>query len=230
MDISLRLKTVADMVHEKRIADIGTDHGYVPIYLAKTEKIDSAFACDINTGPLEKAESNVKANCLEGKIETRLGSGLKPVSVGETDCAVIAGMGGMLTIDILKASSDVVDSLKQLVLQPQLDADEVRKYIHSIGFKIEKEDFIVDANKYYAVISAVKGEEKYETEAEYIFGKLNIESKNPVLKEFIEKKIITNSRILENIEKNGTGGNVEKAEEIKAENKLCMEVLERYEM
>jgi len=230
MEISYRLKTVADMVHEKKIADIGTDHGYVPIYLAKMGKIESAFACDINKGPLEKAESNIKANCLEEKIETRLGSGLMPITAGKTDCAVIAGMGGMLIIDILKASADVVNCLKQLVLQPQLDVDEVRKYIHSIGFKIEKEDFILDAGKYNTVISAVKGEEKYDTEADYIFGKINIENKNAVLKEFIEKKIVTNSRILENIEKNGTGGNEEKTEEIMKDNKLCREVLERYEV
>lgn len=230
MEISLRLKTVADMVHEKSIADIGTDHGYVPIYLVKSGKIEKALACDINKGPLEKAQSNVKENCLESVIETRLGSGLVPVKKGETDCAVIAGMGGMLIIDILKASADVADGLKQMVLQPQLDADEVRKYIHSIGFRIEKEDFILDAGKYYTVISAVKGEEKYDTKADYVFGKVNIESKNPVLKEFIEKKLVTNSRILENIEKNGTGGNEEKKEEIMEDNRLCREVLERYEM
>ena len=229
MEISLRLKTVADMVHEKRLADIGTDHGYVPIYLVKEGRIESALACDINKGPLEKAESNVQANCLADKIETRLGSGLVPVKKGEVDCAVIAGMGGMLIIDILKASADVVEGLNQLVLQPQLDADEVRKYIHSIGFRIEKEEFLLDAGKYYAVISAVKGEEKYETNADYVFGRTNIENKNAVLKEFIEKKLVTNGRILENIAKNGTGGNEEKIEEIEKDNILCREVLERYE-
>jgi len=135
----------------------------------------------------------------------------------------------MLIIDILKASAEVVEGLNQLVLQPQLDVDEVRKYIHSVGFRIENEDFILDAGKYYTVISAVKGEEKYETEADYVFGKINMENRNAVLKEFIEKKLVTNSRILENIEKNGTGGNEEKIKEIKAENSLCTEVLEKYE-
>lgn len=229
MELSLRLKTVADMVHERRIADIGTDHGYVPIYLLQSGKTDMAFACDINKGPLEKAQSNIKAACLEKVIETRLGSGLEPLKAGEADCAVIGGMGGMLIIDILKARPDVVKELKQLVLQPQLDADRVRKYIHSIGFKIENEAFIEDGGKYYSVISAVKGSEKYENKADYVFGKINIENKNKTLREFIEKKLKTNRFILNSIEKNGAGGNENKISEIREENKMCGEVLERYE-
>ena len=229
MEISLRLKQVADMVHEKRIADIGTDHGYVPIYLAENKKIDSAIACDINKGPLEKAEKNVRMNGLEKIIETRLGSGLEPLKKGETDCVVIGGMGGMLIIDIFKKRPEITSELKQLVLQPQLDVNEVRKYIHSIGFKIENENFVLDSGKYYTIISAVKGSEKYNNDADYEFGKINIEKKNVVLKEFIEKKIKTNKTILENIEKNGKSGNEEKIAQIERENEICKEVLNRYE-
>ena len=96
MDISKRLQAVAGLVTRRSMADIGTDHGYVPLYLYEQRKIDRALACDLNKGPLEKAKENIAAMGAGGAIETRLGSGLLPVHTGEVESAVIAGMGGML--------------------------------------------------------------------------------------------------------------------------------------
>ena len=95
MDISKRLRTVASLVRCETMADIGTDHGYVPLYLYEQGKIKKALACDLNPGPLEKARENIQKMGAGQVIETRLGSGLTPVAPGEVECAVIAGMGGM---------------------------------------------------------------------------------------------------------------------------------------
>ena len=91
MELSNRLKTVASFVRtSRRIADIGTDHGYIPIYLYKEGKIDWAAACDINKEPVKRAEINVSMSNLMDKIDTRLGSGLRPVNKGEVEGIVIA--------------------------------------------------------------------------------------------------------------------------------------------
>lgn len=230
MEISLRLKTVADQVFGKTVADIGTDHGYVPIYLVEKGKSERAIACDINKGPLLKAEENIRCKGLEDKIEIRLGSGLLPIKKGEVETAVIAGMGGMLMTDILKESDKVVESLKQLVLQPQLDIDAVRKYVHSIGFRIINEEMLIDEGKYYTVISAVHGEEEYEREAEYAFGKINLDKKCPVLKRYLEHRVKKLLDIEDGLMKAGTKNSLKKLEEVRAEIGLHKEALREYEV
>jgi len=127
MDISKRLQKVAALVSYPTVADIGTDHGYVPIYLHKMGKVKKALACDVRKGPLEKAKENILLFQAQDDIETRLGSGLVPINPGEVETGVIAGMGGMLTVRILKDSPEVVASLKELILAPQHDVDEVRR-------------------------------------------------------------------------------------------------------
>ncbi len=227
MKLSKRMSTVAHMVNKcNAVADIGTDHGYVPIYLVKNDITKKAFACDINKGPLEKAQININSyNCNES-IETRLGSGLTVIKPFEVDTAVIAGMGGMLIIDILKDSIETVQSLKQLILQPQLDVGEVRKYIHSIGFKIEDEEMLIDEGKYYTVINAVKGNEKYENEIEYFFGKCLINKKSDILKKYAQFMADKTENIIKNLSNNNSESAVLKKSQLEYENKLYKEVLE----
>lgn len=186
IDISKRLKTIATQVKYKSIIDIGTDHGYVPIYLCQLDKIDYAIAADINSGPLEKANQNISQYNLEDKITTILSNGFKNIDK-VVDTAIIAGMGGNLIIDILK--NNYTNKLKQIVVQPQLDIYDVRKFLHNIGFSINNEEMIVEQNKYYNIISAVKGYECYDKEQYYKFGKILIEKKSSVLKENIVNKI-----------------------------------------
>ena len=230
MEISKRLKTVAGEVKHTTVADIGTDHGYVPIYLVKNKLADKAIACDINKGPLLKAKENIEANCLASKIETRLGSGLTPIAVGEVETAVIAGMGGMLTIDILKEGCEVVQSLKQLVLQPQLDIDSVRRYIHSIGFKIENEEMLIDEGKYYTVINAVHGEDKEYNSCQYMFGKINLDKKSSILEKYLIHRISKLTGIKEELKKSGTENSIKKINELKHDILIFKEALKAYEM
>lgn len=230
MEISKRLKTVAGEVKYTTVADIGTDHGYVPIYLVKNNLAGRAVACDINKGPLLKAKENIEANCLSNKIETRLGSGLTPIVVGEVETAVIAGMGGMLTIEILKESCEVVQSLKQLVLQPQLDVDSVRRYIHSIGFKIENEEMLIDEGKYYTVINAVHGAEDAYNPCQYMFGKINIDKKSNVLKKYLIHRLGKLTEIKEELKNSGTENSMKKASELENDILIFKEALKTYEV
>ncbi len=206
MDIRLskRLTVVANQVKYRTIADIGTDHAYVPIYLCNTNKIDKGFACDINKGPLEKANINIRNYNFENKITTLLSNGLSKIFPDQVETIIISGMGGKLTIDILNNNLETVKSLKQLVLQPQLDVYDVRKYIHNIGFCIENEEMILEEGKYYNIISAVASYEKYTKETDYIFGKVLMENKNQVLKSYIDNKIKKYNQVINNLNLNNT--------------------------
>lgn len=185
MEISKRLQAVVALVSYPVIADIGTDHGYVPIYLHKMGKIQKALACDVRKGPLEKAKENIFLFQAQDHIETRLGNGLIPVRPGEVETAVIAGMGGMLTLRILKDSPEVVASLKELILAPQHDVDGVRRYLHSIGFIIETEIMMKEDGKYYNIMRCIPGEEEYSREIDYLYGKKLLFQKEALLKELL---------------------------------------------
>lgn len=226
-EISERLKTVAKYAKNAQIlADIGTDHAYIPIYLCQQNKLKKAIACDINSGPLEKAKENVNRYNLQSQIELRLGNGLSPIKAGEADTVVIAGMGGNLIIDILSQSLEIVKGLKILVLQPQLDVAEVRRYLHSINFKIEKEEMLFEEGKFYTVINAVPGKEKYNKDYEYLYGKYLIDSKNLVLKNYILLTLNKYNNIVKKLNEKMTVLSKQREKELLEEIKVMKEVLE----
>ena len=143
MELSKRLTAVAALVTPgSRLADVGTDHGYIPIWLVKNGRIPCAVAMDVNKGPLLRAEENIREEGLEEKIETRLSDGLKKLCPGEADAAVIAGMGGALTIYILEAASRVLPGMKELILQPQSEIAKVRRWLEDQGWQIAEEDMV----------------------------------------------------------------------------------------
>lgn len=200
--LSERLKMVADMVDKCRfVADIGTDHAYLPIYLIKNGIAERAVAADISSGSCKKALDNIRRSGLEDYIEVRCGNGLEVMTEDEIpDTIVISGMGGMLAIDVLK--SHKCGSLAPcLVLQVQRDICAVRKHIISSGYKIKAEDMLREDGKLYTAISAVKGRDTEYTELEYMFGRYLLKSKAPLLREYIEyehKKILN---VLSRLEK-----------------------------
>ncbi len=150
-----RLSLCAEMVREgSRLADIGTDHGYLPIELCLDEKIPSALACDINPLPLRSAEENIAKFHLSDRIKTRLSDGLKEVSSDEVDDVVIAGMGGELIRDILAAAIWVKDEEKRFVLQPMTHHEDLVRWLYENGFTIIDQKAVLDDGKYYTVLSA----------------------------------------------------------------------------
>ncbi len=203
MQVSKRIMAVVSQIAAENLADIGTDHGYIAIESIKQKRAKRVIACDINKGPLARAKVNVDSCNLSDQIELRLGNGLLPVAPNEVDCVSIGGMGGMLMIDILKASQDVVCGLNQMVLQPQLDIIEVRKYIHEIGFFISNEVMLFE-DKYYNVIKCERGTEPAYTEAEYLLGKTLIDRKDEYLKKFLLKQIDVYEKIALNLNHEST--------------------------
>ncbi len=149
-----RLYTVSTLVPRgARVADIGTDHGHLPIYLIQQGISPFCLACDIKEKPLESAKSNIQKVGID-RIEARLGSGLAPLSPNEVDCIAIAGMGGEVISSILADCDWVKNEKYSLILQPMTSADALRRYLCENGFSIESETACEENRKVYTVIKA----------------------------------------------------------------------------
>lgn len=197
MKLSDRLEMVVSFVEPaKRAADVGTDHGYVPMELVRRGIAERALAMDVRTGPLFHAEENIRAAGLENKIETRLSDGLVKLSKGEADAVIIAGMGGELVIHILENGRHMWDSVKQWVLSPQSELHKVRRWLLENGFTIDAEGMVFEEGKYYTVLDVRrKGEnpadvcvEYHDEDPAYVYGKYLVDTKNPVLKAYLEEE------------------------------------------
>lgn len=159
MGISYRLKYIAGLVTPGSIAaDIGTDHGFVPVFLVKEGISPCAIAVDISEGSLSKARELAEKAGLSGKIDCRPSDGFASLRPGEADCAVISGMGGILICNIIEAHPEVMNSLKEIIISPHRDADLVRTVLSEHGFTITHDEVITDKNKSYVVIKAVNSE------------------------------------------------------------------------
>lgn len=201
MELSNRLKTVAMMVDKCHCAaDIGTDHGYVPIYLVDNNICENVIACDINKGPLHKAEVNINSYNLKDKIECRLSNGLSKLKVGEAQGIIIAGMGGNLIRDILEDGLEVFKNVKFAVLQPVQNPEILREYIYKKGYKILDENLCIDENKFYEIIKiGYDNKPKVMDEIFYEVSKKLIDINHPDIKKFILAKINRYKTIFENI-------------------------------
>ncbi len=200
MKLTPRLGLIADLISPgSRVADIGSDHAHLPIYLVQNNKAVFAVASDINEGPAYHAEENVKNCGLTDRISVRLGGGFDKIAENEVDTAVIAGMGGELIADILKS---VPEGITRLILQPMTMIPQCRRGIHAAGFVIEKEYLVKEKNKIYIIISAVKAAEKQEwTEEEYELSP--VMERSGIFDEYIKRKINKLSRIKDELVKSG---------------------------
>lgn len=201
MIMSRRLKHIAAQVMPCNVlADIGCDHGHLPVYLVQNGSIKKAVATDISKGSCIKAQNNITLAGLEDKIDVRCGDGLEPVAVEDNaECIVISGMGGKLMIHILESNFGVTENSRQLVLQPQKDIYAVRKYIHNIGFKIIDEDCLEEEGKFYNIINAVKGYEEPYSENEYILGRYNIEKRQEAFIKYITIELDKMQKIIKKL-------------------------------
>ena len=217
MQLSQRLSSVASMVTAGNcLADVGTDHGYVPIYLYERNVIPRAIAMDVNKGPLERAALHIAESGMKDVIETRLSDGLTALRPKEADSIVIAGMGGPLMIRILSAYPEVTASAKELILQPQSEIAEVRIWLYEQGYEIVEEHMVYEEGKYYPMFKAIKNPEaKKISYLEYKFGRLEVLKEKDVLKDFILRELSNKQNILQKLEEEQTEKSKGRAEEMK---------------
>ena len=191
VQLSNRLLAAAGMVTKGNIvADIGCDHAYTSIYLCQAGIAPRVIAMDVNKGPLVGAKAHVEEAGLSLQIDIRLSDGLQKLVPGEADSVLLCGMGGLLMIKILSDYPEATASVKELILQPQSEVGEVRRFLHKQGYEITKEHMLKEDGKFYVMMRAVKCEEPqaYETECDYIYGKLLLEEKNKVLLEYLKRE------------------------------------------
>lgn len=212
MTLSKRLQAVADMVTPGLVvADIGTDHGYVPIYLTKNNIVPKAYAMDINKGPIERANKNIEGENLQDKIITIQSNGMEKLKPNMAESVVIAGMGGELMIDIIK-NSPVIGELKELILSPHSEIDYVRKTMLENNWKIVDEEMVKDNKKYYTVMKLIPGREQNEySRMELIYGRYLIEKKSDTFIEYLDREYNKYTEILNVLEDNFSviGRNIE---------------------
>ena len=196
MQLEGRLKLIAELVPECEVlADVGTDHGYIPIYCVQNGMCNRAIAMDVNPLPLDRADAHIKKYDLDKFISTRLSDGVQQLSPDEADVIVIAGMGGQLIMNILDAGADIITEDTYLILQPMLAAKELREFLADNGYDICGEYVCREENKFYNIITAKRGKNEFSDYDIYI-GK-NLSQNSPeVYKDYLEYKIRVNEKIL----------------------------------
>lgn len=202
MELSARLNAVAHMVTKgNRVCDAGCDHGYVSIYLILEEICPKVIAMDVRTGPLKRAKEHICEYGLSEYIETRLSDGVEGLQQGEVDSLILAGMGGKLMQGILERGREKVVRMKELVLQPQSELYEFRKFLRKQGFMIQMETMILEDGKFYPIMKVVPKELFLKSDVESFafeglkkedaqrlsdkFGPFLLQNKNSVLIEYL---------------------------------------------
>lgn len=175
------------------VCDIGTDHGYIPIYLVQNG-VKKVIATDISKDSAYKALQNIRSFQLEDQIQVRVGNGLNVLSDNEADTVIIAGMGGLLIREIL--SQGVPKGVQKIILQPMRSVYELRKYLAENDFQIIDETLVYEGKRLYNIVSVRKGTEENNNEFDYFFGAKLIEKNHPLLIDYAKKE---HRRILKRI-------------------------------
>ena len=234
MELSKRLHAVASLVTEgASVADVGTDHGYIPIYLAENNLSQKIIAMDVNKGPLERATIHIKGKRLDHVIETRLSDGFAALNKGEVDTIIAAGMGGGLVIKIMTDNPEITESINCFILQPQSEIHKVREYLYKNGFVIAAEDMVEEDGKYYPMMKVVHAEdcdlkkEEY-SDVEYLYGKLLLKNAHPVLKEFLNREKVLKMEIIGNLKEKAGGNAQHRIDELEKEKFMIEKILTEF--
>ena len=188
--LSQRLQAIANFVPQgAKVADIGTDHGFLPCYLAQSGQAEQVIACDVNAQPLSLAQKNITDYNVADKVSTRLGNGLAVLKPGEVDTVTIAGMGGALMIDILDASPNVVDRLKRIILQPNVGAEAVRVWAEKNRWQIVAEDLVRENDIFSVIIVLEQGRsDRFMSATDLYLGPKLLAEHHPLLGLYISEE------------------------------------------
>ena len=198
MDISCvmteRLLLIASKVEKgATVADIGTDHAYIPIYLVQNKISSNICAADIVKGPLKIAQKHIEEYGFSDSIKTVLSDGLDNIS-GEYKTIIIAGMGGMVISDILSKADK---RGRNFILQPMTAEDDLREYLYENNFEITDEALAKEGDKLYTVICAREGKMERKSPLDFIIGEKLIENNDALLPELIKRQIKKTEKIIE---------------------------------
>lgn len=231
MLLSKRMQAVANLITPgDALADVGTDHGYIPIYAVEEKIVNRAIAMDINRGPIQRAASHILEHGLEAYIETRCCDGVQGLNMNEVQTVVIAGMGGGLMQKIMEDGKEILATVPEVILQPQSEIEKFRYYLAEHGWLIEKEDMVFEDGKYYPMMRVVHGHMEI---TDVLYGKFGIyllKDQHPVLRDFLNKSLSTNEDILQKLYKNGRTEEDDRVKEIKEEMQYMQAALKYYEM
>ena len=215
--IGERLKTVASMVPLcQTMADIGTDHGYVPAYLALSGQCRHVIASDIAEGPCRAAAETRDRYSLFGQMEIRTAPGLKGLRAGEAEAVVIAGMGGATIVSILEEDPEIAATVEIFVLQPMNAANLLRRWLVQHGYRIADEALCKENGHIYVIIKAIHTEKKQKLSAiEEELGPCIMEKKPALWQEFIQEKSEHYRRLLRQMEVSSAAMNSDKYKDMK---------------
>ncbi|MBR4157716.1 MAG: SAM-dependent methyltransferase [Oscillospiraceae bacterium] len=188
--LSPRLSAVAALVPQgAHVADVGTDHGYLAVYLISTGIADSVVATDIREGPLTAAKQNIEGAGLSGRIELRLCDGLAGVQPDEADTVVIAGMGGETIAGILSRSPWALEKDRLLILSPQSKPELLRAWLYEHGCGVRSEHLVRDAGRIYPILCAEGAPDRKPKAAELLMGYWPPETRGGVFREALRRNI-----------------------------------------
>jgi len=218
--ISDRLRTVAHMCEKGAVvADIGTDHGYLPIYLVQEGIARSAIAMDLRKGPLDKAKKHICDNCLEDRIQTRLSDGLEKLSANEAD--------------IVTKGMNVITRNTTLIVSPQSEVGDFRHFLVSQRLVVDDEKMLKEDGKYYFIIKCRKSDENVYSEyseTQYQYGWKLLESKDKTLYEYLIKEKETNDGISNSLKKDESNPTVKlRLQQLLQKNNIIMDALSYYD-
>ncbi len=187
--LSQRLQAIADLVPQgATVADIGTDHGFLPCWLAQQARATKIIACDVNAQPLALAQKNIEDYNVTDMVSTRLGNGLTVLQPGEVNVVTIAGMGGSLMLDILDAAPAVVDRLQRIILQPNIGAEAVRVWAEKNRWQIVREELVRENNRFSVIIALEQGRGKPMSAVELYLGPVLLAEQHPLLGLYISEE------------------------------------------
>ncbi len=202
--LSARLACVASLVPAgARVADIGSDHAYLPAALVLDGKIDFAIAGEVVKGPYENAVREIKDHQLEGQVIPRLADGLAAIEPADkVDTITIAGMGGSLIASILEKDKNKLTGIKRLVLQPNVGESQLREWLMNNHYQIMTEKIIEEDNHIYEIIVAEPSVVPFRySKYELDFGPFLLENKGPVFKKKWQEYLQREAHVIDQMQK-----------------------------
>lgn len=230
LNTSKRIHEILKLIPScKKVADIGTDHGILPILLSNSGICEEIIATDISRESLDKLVRKLEENPEINNISTIVSDGLSKISEPYPDVVVISGMGSRLIIKILEDAKEKAKSIKTFIFQPNTTVDELRVYLHENGYKITNESFVYENSRYYNIISTETGNEEYELKCHYKYGKILLENRNEDLKQHLLDEKNRFEKLLSDLLKMEDKSQ-KRIDELQEELKTVMEALNYYEI